>query len=260
MKNNKWLFAFAILFVVFIIAGCGTGTAAAEVSPVTNLSAPLGQAATTPTANIIVNGTGHVLVNPDVAIVQFGAQATQPTLNDATTDVSNRISAILSIVKGMGVSDNDIKTVSYSISPQYNQIKNNNETPRIVGYSVSNIVQVKIRKLDNVGKIVDAAVNAGANTLGGLTFTIDDSSKAEADARKQAVQNAMDKAKQLTDAAGVKLGEMIYISENVNSPQPLSNRFFGAAPAAADSVGPGPVQSGQLEVSVNVEIHYTIGK
>ena len=250
----------SIFLLGFALAACSTGTLAGSSNPLPNLAVTglqQAQASNAPTANIIVNGTGRVFVKPDIALVTLGADSTKQTLADATADVSKRISAVLAQVKGMGVSEDDIKTTSYSITPQYNQ-QRGSESPSIIGYRVSNLVQVKVRKIDDVGKIVDAAVNAGANSLGGLYFTIDDSSKAEADARKLAVKNAMDKAKQLTDAAGVKLGDLNYISENLSTPRPEVFRLAAAAPAA--DAGIGPVQSGQLEVSVTVEMHYTISR
>lgn len=251
---------FSLLLLAVTLAACSTGTVAGNSNPLPNLNASLGlqaQPSNTPTANVIVNGTGRVFVKPDVAIVTLGADSTKPLLADATADVSKRISAVLAQVKAAGIGEDDIKTTSYSITPQYNQ-KRDVETPGIVGYRVTNLVQIKVRKIDDVGKIVDGAVSAGANSLGGLYFTIDDSSKAEAEARKLAVKNASDKAKQLTEAAGVKLGDLNYVSENLTTPRPEVVRFAAAAPAA--DAGIGPVQSGQLEVSVTVEMHYTISR
>ena len=120
-------------------------------------------------------------------------------------------------------------------------------------------MQVKIRKLADVGTILDAAVAAGANSLNNLYFTIDDPSSLQQQARTKAVQDAMAKAKTLADAASVKLGAITSISEQGAQPRVLYDRAIMAAPAAAGG-GAGPVETGQLEITVSVEMHYQIAQ
>jgi uncharacterized protein len=125
---------------------------------------------------------------------------------------------------------------------------------RIVAYRVANIVQVKIRDLSATGRVLDAALAAGANTISGLQFTVDDPSKLEAEARALAVKSAAATAGQLAAAAGVSLGELLTLNEDQASrpvmPMPRMTTAVGA---------PGPVESGQIEIVITVEARYRLG-
>jgi uncharacterized protein YggE len=210
-----------------------------------------------PVATIAATGTGRVNVRPDVAVVQVGAEHRAPVLADATAEVARRMTAVLARVKALGVDERDITTVVYAIDPLQAPRRSEEDPARILGYRASNVVQVKVRRLDTVGAVVDGAVAAGANVLRGLSFTLDDAAAAEAQARAQAVRNAATKARQLADAAGVPLGELLSLTEGTG-PRPVVERF--ARSTAAMAVAPGPVESGQLEVLVTVEAHYRIGQ
>jgi uncharacterized protein YggE len=206
---------------------------------------------------LTATGTGRVSMRPDTAVVQVGAETRAPSLADATADVSRRISAVLERVKALGVAEGDITTVTYAIDPVIAQRRSEEEAARILGYRVANVVQLRIRQLDAVGRVMDAAVAGGANTIRGLTFTIGDPQAVEAQARAVAVQNATAKARQLAQAAGVTLGELVLLSEGVAMPVP---RFIGPRAAADIAVAPGPVEPGQLEIAVTVTANYRIVK
>lgn len=231
-------------------AACGVANAAPSAQS-TSTPVPGGNA---PTTDIGVTGTGQVFTKPDTAVASVGVDITGSTLAQATADASTKMTAVLDKIKSMGVDPKDITTVTYSVNPITSNPKEG-ETPAITGYHVSNIVQVKIRNLDNVGKILDAAIGAGANSLNSLSFTVDDPTPFERTARQQAVADAMAKAKTLADAANVRLGPIISITENVSVPRPLFDRV--AAPAA---VAPGPIETGQTQVIVNVEMHFQISQ
>lgn len=206
---------------------------------------------------ITATGTGRISTRPDTAVVQVGAETRAPSLADATADVARRISAVLERVKALGVAERDITTVTYAIDPVIAPRRSEEEATRILGYRVANVVQLRIRQLDAVGRIMDAAVAAGANTMRGLTFTVADPQAVEAQARTLAVQNANARARQLAEAAGTTLGELVLLSEGVAVPVP---RFIGPRAAADVAMAPGPVESGQLEISVTVIAHYRIVK
>jgi uncharacterized protein YggE len=235
-----------------------TGLAAALVLIVATLTGCAAVRGTddAPPRIITATGAGRISTRPDTAVVQVGAETRAPSLADATADVSRRISAVLERVKALGVAEREITTVTYAIDPVVAQRRSEEEAARILGYRVANVVQLRIRQLDAVGRIMDAAVAAGANTMRGLTFTVADPQAVEAQARVLAVQNASAKAKQLAEAAGATLGELVLLTEGV--PQPSPRQIMGAR--AADVVGPGPVESGQLEILVTVTAHYLIGK
>jgi uncharacterized protein YggE len=212
---------------------------------------------TAPRTDIGVSGTGHVFVQPDTAIASVGVDITAATLADATKQAADKMTAVINAIKAQGVDAKDIQTSSYNVYPITNQPKEG-ETPKIIGYHVQNIVTVKIRTIANVGKVLDASITAGANSINSVMFTVDDPSKAQDDARARAVKDAMAKANTLATAAGVKVGNIISITELSGGVQPLyKTAEFAAAPAAS---GAGPVETGQNEITVSVEMHFEIAQ
>jgi uncharacterized protein YggE len=210
---------------------------------------------TRPQRLISVRGTGKVAVKPDLATVRVGVELRAPALADATADVGRRMSAVLERLKALGVAERDITTATYAIDPLAAPRRTDEDPVRIVGYRVANVVQVKLRDLAAVGRTLDGALAAGANTLTALSFTVDDPRPLQAQARVLAVQAAAATAQQLAAAAGVTLGELVSLTEGVV--QPVVARM--AAPMmAAGSLSAGPVQSGELEISVSVEAHYRL--
>ena len=242
--------ALATLGVIAIVA-----LMAADATQVASAQSP------TPTASrtdIGVSGTGRVFVAPDTAIASLGVDITAPTLAEATKQASDQMTAVVNAIKAQGVDAKDIQTSSYSVYPITSQPKEG-ETPKITGYHVSNIVTVKVRNIANVGKVLDAAIAAGANSVNNVMFTVDNPAKAQDEARTLAVKDAMAKAQTLATAAGVKVGSIIVITELSGGVQPIyKTADYAAAPAT--SGGAGPIETGQNEISVNVEMHFEIAQ
>ena len=204
-------------------------------------------------SGISVTGTGKVSVKPDIAITTIGIQVTGSSLSDATSQANSKMSAVIDKIKSMGVADKDIQTTNYSVQPITNQPKSSNEPPTITGYRINNQVSVTVRKIDDLGKILDAAVAAGANSIYGVSFSVADPTPYEQQARAAAVKDAMDQATELAKAGGITLGKIVSISENVAAPRPV---FAAAAPmAAASSV---PVEMGETQISVSVDVKFAI--
>jgi uncharacterized protein YggE len=207
---------------------------------------------TRPVSGISVMGTGRVNVVPDTALVHLGVEVRAPNLGDATTDATRRMQAVLERVKALGLADQDISTVAYSVEPVTPQRRPEDETVRITGYRVVNVVQLRIRELSAVGRVVEAAMAAGATTIRGVRFTVADPARPEAEARALAVKDAQMRAAQLAEAAGLRLGELVSLNDGP-PPRPIGDRY-GVASAAVMS--PGPIEPGQLEVMVIVNAHY----
>lgn len=208
--------------------------------------------------DIGVSGTGRVSVTPDTAVASVGMEITAATLAAATNEASEKMKAVLDAIKALGVDAKDIQTSSYNVYPITNSPKEG-ETPQITGYRVSNIVTVKIRKIDDVGKVLDAALGAGANSVNSVYFMVNDPSKAQDEARTAAVKNAMAKAQELAAAAGVKLGAVISISDVQGGVYPIyKTEMYSPAPQAAG--GAGPVETGSTEVTATVEMHFEIAQ
>ncbi len=202
---------------------------------------------------IAVTGVGRFSAAPDVALLTLGVDSNAATLAEATGDAARRMTAVVARVKSFGVADADIATVAYSVDPRMAPADplRRDEPPRIVGYHVGNVAQVTVRKLADAGPILDAAVAAGANTVRGIRFSLADSATAQSQARANAVADALAKARQLASAAGIKLGPVLSIRESSVS-QPIPMR---AMAARAEST---PIEPGQLEVAVSVELRQAI--
>jgi uncharacterized protein YggE len=164
------------------------------------------------------------------------------------------MTAVLGRVKALGVAEPDILTAGYAVDPIPAQRRSEEEPIRIVGYRVSNVVRVRIRDVAAAGRVVDAAVEAGANTVSALQFTVSDPAPAEREARAQAVALAAAKARELAAAAGVPLGEVLSIEEE--PPQLHAPLARGVLLSAG---GPGPVESGELQIVVGVQARYRVG-
>ncbi len=199
---------------------------------------------------IAVQGQGRVSVKPDMAIAELGAEARAPQLADAGADVGRRLTDVGARLKSLGIAERDISTARYTIEPIPAPQRNAQEPPTIMAYRVANIVRVRIREVGAAGRILDAAIAAGANTIPAVSLTISDRTGPEAQARVLAVRAAVAKARELADAAGVKLGTLVWLREGVG-PQPLAPRGVMAAVA-------GPIEAGEMEIIVTVEAHYGI--
>lgn len=183
---------------------------------------------------LTVTGSGKVAVPADVALVSLGAEVTRATYADATGEVMRRTGAALAALKPLGISDRDVSTVTYTIDSR-------TEGGRIVGYLMTHVVRVKVRKLDGVSAVIETAVAAGANTVRGISFDVDDPSASIARARTLAVRDAAGKAWQLASAAGAWVDGVLTISEESVQVGPDG----GARP-----------QPGQMEVGVTVTVRY----
>ena len=215
------------------------------------------QASTTTTsdAGISVSGSGKASAKPDIATAVVGIQVTTNTLAEATSQANAKMTSIINQVKSMGVADKDMQTINYSVSPVTQQNTPQNTTPRITGYNVSNQLRITIRKIDDLGKILDGAVTAGANNIYGVSFSIENPKPLQMQARADAVKDAQDKAGQLAKAGGLTLGKIIFINEGTVSPQPIFRA--AGAPMALDSSAV-PVQTGELEVTVSVDVRFAV--
>jgi uncharacterized protein YggE len=198
---------------------------------------------------ITVIGTGRVMRSPDTAVVQVGVESRSADLGQATADVDRRVRLVLEGLRAQGVRDADIRTIAYAIDPVAEPRPPGDSSPRIAGYRVSNVVQVRTGDLARLAPIVDAAVRAGANVVRNIQLMLDDPARAEAEARTLAVQDAMAKARQAAAAAGVGLGRLLSLTES--SPvRPVSRMALATAP--------GPIEPGHLEITVSLEARYAI--
>jgi uncharacterized protein YggE len=158
---------------------------------------------------------------------------------------------VIAALKAAGIADADIQTVQLSLQPLYDWTDESSQ--RIIGYQVNNLVNVTVRDLAKVGEAIDAAVDAGATDVSGITFRVDDQTAAEQDARTAAMADARAKADALADAGDVNITGIITISEvSYSYPGPI----YRGAPGEDAAT---PVEPGKVELSVSVMVVYSIG-
>ncbi|HKG26608.1 MAG TPA: SIMPL domain-containing protein [Thermomicrobiales bacterium] len=203
-------------------------------------------------AVVTVLGHGAATVTPDIATVTIGVQVTKPTLPEAQSEATAQMTAVLEAIKAAGIDEKDIQTAYYSVNVLQNYDNTGNPT-EVIGYQVSNQVNVVVRDLDKVGQLLEDVVAAGANSIYGITFGVSDPSDAQSQARADAVADAKKRAEELAKAAGLSLGRVLSISEGISQPIPYydSGQFAGGKAGA-------PVQFGTTEVTVDVQVTYEL--
>ncbi len=196
-----------------------------------------------------MTGDGSVLCRPDTAHVTLGVQIQNAELATAQSQATTNMSAVIDSLKKNGINDKDIKTVNYSIYVNQDPAKG---AGAVTGYTVMNLVDVKISQIDKVGSIIDEAVAAGANNVGSIQFSIENVDALLQQARQQAMDDAHNKALQLAKLGGVTLGMPISISEGTSTPP--TPYAVGARDTAAS--GAVPIQTGQNQINVTVTVSY----
>lgn len=211
---------------------------------------------------IDIQASGEVITKPDMAQVTSGVVTDGVTAREALNANTAAMGQLIEIFQAAGIEDRDIQTSNFSVSPQYvhSRMKDANGyelPPKIVGYRVSNNVGVRVRDLAILGTVLDKAVTVGANTISGISFSVDDSSDLLNTAREQAMANAIAKAKLYTKAAGVKLGRILSISEQGGSrPEPYAKAM--RMEMAMSDAAPVPVQGGELSYAINVSVRWEL--
>lgn len=205
---------------------------------------------------IVIAGEGKVTAIPDIATVSVGVQTEKKSVKEAQDENSRKMNAIIDKMKSLKIAKEDIKTTNYSIYPQYDYT---NGRSVLRGYQVNQSVDVKIRNLDLISQVLSGAGELGANTVGGVNFTIDEPEGLRQEARLKALEAAKTKATALAEAAGVRLGKVVGFSESVGGYSPpimyAKEMAFGLG---GDSAASPSIESGSQDVVVNVSVTYEI--
>ncbi len=201
-----------------------------------------------------VSGEGKALVKPDVALVSVGVEANANSVKQVQNQINQTINQVTVALKKLGIEEKDIKTTNYNINPNYDWT---NGRQRIIGYHASTNLTIKVRDIDRTNEVIDAATANGANQVGNISFDVDNKTKAEEEARKQAVAEAKKKAAEAAQAAGFKLGKIInYQESSSNLPSPILLRESAKVDLGAGA--PTEVQPGSSEIKIVVSLSYEI--
>jgi hypothetical protein len=230
-----------------------TFAAAAIAATLATASPALAQDAKMPRV-ISLSGQGEVRRAPDIAFVTTGVLSQGATAAQALTANTSAMNALFAALKDAGIADKDVQTSNFMVQPRYNFQEN--KAPELVGYDVSNNVTVTVRKIADLGAILDKVVQAGSNQINGIGFEVSEPAAYLDEARKLATQDATRKAKIYAEAMGVSLGPVMSISEGVSfaPPMPMARGKVMMDAAAA----PVPVAAGEQRLSVDVNITWEI--
>ncbi|MDO8559353.1 MAG: SIMPL domain-containing protein [bacterium] len=209
---------------------------------------------------ISVTATGDVYAKPDLAQISFSVVNEGKTVVGVMSENTNKMNTVIDSIKKQGVESKDIKTTNFSMNPRYEWRKTASsyfpEGERtLIGYEISQSLEIKIRDLNKVGTIIEGATGSGVNQVGILYFTIDNQDKLNAEARQKAINEAETKAKELASELGVKLGKIVNFSESGFSPMPM----YAFKEMGIGGGGTAPqIETGENKISVTVSITYEI--
>ena len=195
---------------------------------------------------ITVNGRAEIQAAPDIATLSIGVETEAGTPGEALSDNAQRMTAVMTRLKGAGIADKDLQTSQLAIWPIFADRKQPRAT---VAYRVSNQLTVTIREIDLLGAILDEAVADGANSVNGPTFSIADPDPLLARAREAAVKDAIAKAERYAAAAEVELGKVLSIDEGSGGGPVFARQMRAEAMAASTPIAPG---ESTLSVSVTM--------
>jgi len=228
------------------------------LAPIALLSA---MAAPAYAGSVTIQGHGEVRAAPDTAVINSGVTTQGKTAREALDANSAAMSELIETLKGSGIEARDIQTSGFSVTPNYvysDQRDGNGYSlpPRLDGYQVSNSVTVTIRKLEDLGAVLDKSVIVGANTINGISFSVADPSSILDEARKAAFADARTKAELYARLAGGELEELVSIGETQGFNQPQPYPMFDRV--AAEASAPVPVEAGELTFSIDVDVQWEL--
>ncbi|ULR45284.1 SIMPL domain-containing protein [Rhizobium sp. K102] len=209
-------------------------------------------------AVISVTGDGESSMAPDMAVVTLSVVKQAKTAREALDENNKAMKDVLGALKSGGIAERDLQTSGFSIQPQYNYpqpVDGQQQQPQLIGYQTINSITVRLRDLAKLGQVIDQSVTLGINQGGEIQFTNDKPDAAIEEARKNAVAEAVKKAKTLSEAAGVKLGRVIEINEN--EPRPLPQPAYRAT-MMKEADAAVPVQGGETTYHVSVTVTFAI--
>ncbi|HNB51226.1 MAG TPA: SIMPL domain-containing protein [Anaerolineales bacterium] len=230
--------------------------AVAAIGAYSNLAHAASAAQTTtsePVRTLSINGHGEVTLTPDIAYVYVGVHTELEAAADAVAENNDQAQAVIDALRAAGIAAEDIRTSNFSL--WYSQTYDMNGQPNGGKYVVDNSVYITVRDLEKLGDILDTAIEAGANSINGISFDVSDKDAALAEAREKAVDDARTQAEELASLAGVELSDIQSLSMYGGTPTPY---YGGAVRDTAEAATSVPITPGQFVVTVDVSIIYTI--
>ncbi len=209
-------------------------------------------------AGITVSGTAERMVQPDLAYIELGVETRGDTAQSAVAQNAEIMSRVMQQLQAACIAKEDLATSAFSLSPQYRYPKD--EAPVLTGYLASNLLRITLRgeDLGRIGEVIDITTEAGVNKVQNIIFTVEKSQELELELLAEAVKNGKKKAQIMAQAADVKLGKLLDLSNSYASVLPLRMNVredFAVMKAAAST----PIQPGEIKISAQVNLQYDLG-
>lgn len=246
-----------LLLVTVSAVSCASGalSTTAAVSPADrSMAAQVGDGEATP-RTVTVTGSGSATAAPDIAVVALGVEITDPDADTAIQESNARMSAVIDALREQGIAENDIQTVQFNMSVEEERDRDGQLTGEI-RYHITNRVRVKVRDISATGEMLQVALDAGANMVNNITFSIEDPAALEQAAREEAIANATATAEQLATGFDAQLGPIRQIQE-LGTSRPMPEAARGVQ---FDAVSAVPVSGGELSVSVQIQAVFDLGE
>jgi hypothetical protein len=257
MISPRNALAFAVLagLVAITLTGCGEAVTAGTEAPAALPRAAALQSGGEPAPRTVsVSGIGTASAPPDVVEIRLGVETVNPDAGLAIRENTQRMTAVMDVLKEMGVEEKDIQTVKYSMWIEEVRDRQGQPTGE-TRYHVVNHIRVRLRDLDKTGELLQKALEAGANNVGGITFSVADPVALQREARDQAIADARAKAEQLATGLGAQLGPVRQVSEFGAIVRPQPKAVMERALAAE---APVPVAAGEFSVTVQIQVVFDI--
>ena len=206
--------------------------------------------------SIRASGEATVRAKPDRAQISIGVVTQAPTAQAASAQNATQTAAVLDAVKRALGANGEIKTSGYSISPQYQYT--NGRPPKITGYQANNSVLATVNDLSLTGKVIDAASDAGANNITGISFSLRDDNAIRAQALAEAALKARSAAEAIAKALNVRITRVLE-ADTTEAPvvRPMNKAFAMMAEGAAPRA-PTPIEPGDLDVRASVTVTFEV--
>jgi uncharacterized protein YggE len=255
---NKFLkYGLFLVFVVaFVLVGFGLKTfkeyyyVGADIAPVTTIT---------------FSGKGEIMAAPDTATFTFSISKDATNVKDAQKDVTQKTNVALARLKSLSIEEKNIKTIAYNVYPKYEysngictQWSCPPSTSKLIGYTVTQTIEVKVEDIDAAGAVLGAMGEAGVTEISGLNFTVKDEEGKIREARQKAIADAKAKARELASDLDVDLLRIVSFSESGNYPGPIYYKGLMAdGMGGAESANP-DIPVGENKIVSNVSITYEI--
>ena len=241
MKRHSTIL-FAVLLGALLMSACGPATFVANPAA--------------PQRLLSVTGSGTVTLTPDVAYLNIGVHTEMPTASAAVAANNTQTQQVIDAIQKSGVEAKDIRTTNFSIYPN---VQYDPQTSAKLGttYVVDNSVYVTTHEISKLGDLLDATVSAGANSVNSIQFDVADKTAATKQARDAAVKDARTQAEELAAAAGLSLGNVHSVDFYNTVPGPVISAY-GKGGGGGGAEAAVPIQSGQLTLTVTVNMSYEI--